>query len=98
MTQRPLTTVEANEVYDVLVKYAGASEAPYERKDFARHQTREVCPEYRFMGHLGFGGKFWRGHREIGYVNCYNEDESSGRIAKIAQTNVELSKIRMEIA
>lgn len=36
--------------------------------------------EYRFIGHLGFGGKFWRG-RHSWYITCYPEDVTPKRQA-----------------
>lgn len=72
----------ANGVYDVLVAHCGAREAS--REDFVYTHTREFCIEYRFMGSLGFGGKFWRNHSfrpdgtygEHWYVSNYREDET----------------------
>jgi hypothetical protein len=67
----PLTVEQANAVYDILVRYAGASE--HNRDDFVTIQTHQPCTEYRFMGSLGFGGKFWRNDGRW-YVSAYPED------------------------
>lgn len=73
MTDRrsALTTEQANAVYNALVQYAGASE--HARPDFVFHQTDRHCPEYRFMGSLGLGGKFWNANGRW-YVSAYPED------------------------
>jgi hypothetical protein len=73
MTARTgLTDEQANKVYDILVQHAGAQEDG--RWDFVFHQTRGHVTEYRFMGLLGFGGKFWRTHWPRWYVSAYPED------------------------
>lgn len=63
--------------YDLLVKHAGARSDPRERECFVWTFTQVEYPgtEYRFQGHLGFGGKFYRsgGHHHIA---CYREDET----------------------
>ena len=77
-----MSAESANDVYDVLVERAGASEDQYARHDFVYHQTQRWCDEFRFGGLLGFGGKFWRnyGTRPDGtrgerwYVSAYKED------------------------
>lgn len=73
MTHRgsPLTAEQANTVYDVLVQHAGAAESG--RADFVFHQTDRHCPEYRFVGSLGLGGKFWNANNRW-YVSAYPED------------------------
>lgn len=89
----PLDKETANEIYDILVVIAGASESW--RENFVYHQTNGVISEYRFPGRLGFGGKFWRnmGIREDGtwgerwYVNQYSEDETLESLDIIEITN-----------
>jgi len=50
--------------------------------------------EYRFMGHLGFGGKLWINSSSVPYVTCYMEDETAGRKALIAAANRELEQLK----
>lgn len=99
----PLTSEQANAIYDVLVAECGAHEGG--RSHFVYGETVEFVPEWRFIGSLGFGGKFWRafgrgfnGVRsewvERWYVNCYPEDETPERKAAIDRTNVLLENLR----
>ena len=60
-------------------------------------QRREHHYEFRFMGKLGFGGKFYRQH---GYrpdrwyrVDCYHEDVTPERTAMIDSANARLEII-----
>ena len=92
----------ANDIYDILVSICGANERM--REDFVFHQTDRWCDEYRFQGHLGFGGKFWRnqGFRpddswgEWWYVNCYPEDATKARDNKIELANALLWKLQQD--
>lgn len=70
-----LTTDEANAIWDVLVEHAGATE--HGREDFVFHQTDMRTDEYRFMGMLGFGGKFWN-YNGRWYVTAYPETVKFG--------------------
>ena len=96
MSDNTLTAEQAHAIYDVLVDFAGARESG--REDFVWTQTNRHCSEYRFMGNLGFGGKFWRntGRRgdgsygEVWYVNCYHEDETPERREMIDNINYKL--------
>lgn len=67
----PLTEAQANTVWDVLVECAGANE--WQRDEFVFTQTHGRCDEFRFIGFLGFGGKFWRSSGRW-YVTAYPED------------------------
>lgn len=84
------TKEQANRVYDVLVKYTGATEA--DRNDFVYHHTdaEHTCNEYRFCGHLGFGGKYWS---QSNNVTCYQEDMTNERRIIIEITDKKLEKI-----
>lgn len=79
-----------NRVFDLLVAIGGASESM--REDFVYHHARsdEPCDEYRFQGHLGFGGKY---RRKTNTVDCYSEDESAQRHEIIRRLNAELAKL-----
>lgn len=79
----------AERVYDLLVKHAGAVDSDTERDLFVLAQTGKHCTEWRFIGKLGFGGKFWRNAGHI-YVNCYVEDTTPDRQLIINHTNTAL--------
>lgn len=90
---KPLTEAEAAAVWDVLVEHADAS--PAMRDEFVLMHVNGRCDEFRFIGALGFGGKFWRHNWR---VTCYREDETAARLAIIAATNAALGELRMEQA
>jgi hypothetical protein len=73
-----VTEDQANAVWDVLVAHAGASDDPDSalgRRIFVLYMTGGHPPdEFRFIGRLGFGGKFWVGGRDGWYVTAYPED------------------------
>lgn len=80
----------ANKVYDILVNDGGANENM--RDSFIYHHSvlKEVCDEWRFMGFLGFGGKY-RSKRNT--VDCYTEDETFDRIELIKRINNKLAQL-----
>ena len=51
---------------------------------------RSPCTEWRFCGHLGFGGKY---RSETNKVDCYREDETPKRLAIIGELNDALAKL-----
>ena len=73
-----------NTVYDILVAICGAKESI--RDDFIYHHARssEPCDEFRFIGDLGQGGKYYRRENR---VSCYSEDENTVKRVKIDVTN-----------
>lgn len=87
---------DANAVYDILVTEAGAYEG--DRSDFVYHQTDTFHYEYRFMGGLGFGGKFRRqGYAgDKWYVDCYPENLNDTTREIIQRTNAALMTIPKE--
>lgn len=85
---------DPNAVYDVLVREAGAFGHPDDKASFvyahtAMRLTRHY--EYRFMGALGFGGKY---RSETNTVDCYPEDLTPERAEIITRTNAALAKAR----
>ena len=86
----------ATRVFDVLVEEGGAPE--HGREQFLFHYTRSDHPpvEYRFMGALGFGGKFWRANQHW-YITTYSEDETRERRAFIEQADKRLAVLRAEL-
>ena len=75
-----------NEVYDILVRHAGASDRPRNRDMFIWSQP---TPEFRFGGLLGFGGKFWVNNGKV-YISCYIENSDDEKRAIIEETNAAL--------
>lgn len=91
-----MTNEEAKAVYDVLVEECGATSIlndPYARNNFQSSVTQDGFTEYRFIGKLGFGGKFWDSHGKW-YVSCYPEDRTAERNTMIATANVRLEAMR----
>lgn len=86
-----------NAVYDILVEECQAFEDS--RDHFVYHQTNDKnlgdMREWRFSGSLGFGGKF-RKYPDRWYVDCYQEDETPERLAKIAKANARLETLHKE--
>jgi hypothetical protein len=83
-------------VYDILVLHAGAREK--DKHDFVYHHAEGKpyggsnygCSEYRFQGHLGFGGKYRSGSNMI---DCYREDENEKILNIIDITNKKLEEV-----
>ena len=96
---RPRTKELFERVYDVLVKYAGASETMRENFVVKAVEWSEDDPyrtrEFRFMGDLGMGGKVWLTPDSF-HVSAYNEDLHArwkNRKKIIVDTNAELKKL-----
>lgn len=63
-----------NMIYDILVKFGGAFEG--DRMTFVINHlsgNNYPCCEWRFQGHFGFGGKYYRQTNRVSY---YKEDET----------------------
>lgn len=84
-----MTPEQANAVYDILIRHAGANEAM--RGEFVLLMTNHRCDEFRFIGSLGFGGKFWRDRWQ---VTCYPEGLTPARAETIRVTNAALDGCR----
>lgn len=84
-----MTTEQANAIWDALVEHAGAAE--WQREEFVQLHVAGRCDEFRFMGSLGAGGKFWR---HTWTVDCYPEDLTPARQQSIAATNAALAELR----
>lgn len=54
-----------------------------------------ACHEFRFMGELGFGGKFRNNgnHNDTPHVDCYREDETPARLKMIEAANKRLARL-----
>lgn len=87
-----LTEAQAREAWAVLVAEAGASSDPNDEASFVHEFTGgKPGNEWRFIGTLGFGGKF-RFPRLT--VDCYPEDETPARRETINRTNTRLAALR----
>lgn len=83
----------ASEIYDILVQECGASE--HHREDFCMAQAEEPISEWRFMGALGFGGKFYRRTGDTKwYVDCYSEERTPAKRQMIETANERLEMFR----
>jgi hypothetical protein len=78
-----MTEQRLNRIYDLLVSIGGAVES-YRQQFILLHMETPSCREWRFMGHLGFGGKY---RSQTNKVDCYSEDETPERLAIIKQLN-----------
>lgn len=85
-----MNDIQADEVYDILVDIAGAPEGQREAFTFLIVSEGRRLEEWRFQGHLGFGGKFWQNTMT---VNCYREDETPERLNVIYATNYHLTQL-----
>ena len=94
----PMSYADANAVYDILVEHAGEVVDEYSRQRFVDAQMAYVEREYRFMGALGFGGKFRRRYDDVWFVACYPEDMNPHRQAVIDATNAALDAYRAKHA
>jgi hypothetical protein len=87
-----ITPEQAARAFDILVRHAGAR--PDERELFVRSVSDPFSPakEYRFCGHLGFGGKFYNSDNRNSrpHVSCYREHLDERTLAIIDETNARL--------
>ena len=85
---------QANEIYSILVAEGGASENMRQSFELEYTQVARPSREWRFSGHLGFGGKFRIGERDGKvryYVDCYPEDNNETRQQVIDGINSKLA-------
>lgn len=80
------------DVYDILISHAGAHVAYRDHFVSAALSDDRPMTEFRFQGHLGFGGKVWRYGGKL-YVTCYGEDKTPKREQVILDTNAALLAI-----
>lgn len=84
-----LTENQAIAVFNILVEHAGARADEQDQASFVLEFTKErPTSEYRFIGGLGFGGKF-RFPRLT--VDCYPEDETAALRGMVEKTNAALA-------
>lgn len=94
---RIITESQAKEARKILIEECGMYPEREDRCGFLYHVTRTdyPCQEYRFMGALGFGGKFRNnGNRNnTPYVDCYRENETPERLEMIDRANKRLAEL-----
>lgn len=101
MQGRNITLEQAREVRHILEEECGLTSV--DRCDRLvtsivvtdKTPAQGICTEYRFMGSLGFGGKFRNNgnHDNTPYVDCYQEDKNPTRLAMIARANKRLTEL-----
>jgi hypothetical protein len=84
------------DIYHILVERAGAPDGMFNYDTFIHSTTgsSEIL-EYRFIGHLGMGGKV-RVNSERWKVDCYEEDLNDLRRTIIANTNRDLAALKAQ--
>lgn len=86
----------AFDIWKVLVDRAGANDSQIDQDCFIHYAAgRDEVQEYRFMGHLGMGGKV-QIKPEAWKVWCYDEDMNDLRRTIIANTNYDLGELKRE--
>lgn len=80
----------ANKVYDILIEFGGATESYRSSFIHAHCKDEYPCQEWRFQGHLGFGGKY---RSERNKVDYYAEDQTDERDAIKNTVNTKLQAI-----
>lgn len=82
-----------NRIYDILEQH-GAD--PDRRFSFIHWFHEPDQREWRFIGTLGFGGKFIKDHGRY-FVTCYPEDRNAAREEAIEQMNKQLATVVPEV-
>lgn len=91
-----LTSQMVFDIWKVLVDRAGAPDSLVDEQTFIHYASgRDEVQEYRFMGHLGMGGKV-RINSKRWAVDCYPEDLNDLRRTLIANTNRDLAELKRE--
>lgn len=91
------TKEQAKEIYRVLVTEAGADGRDREEQSFVQAVIEPRFTEWRFMGKLGFGGKFKIGSNKW-YIDCYKEEMTPVAKTIIDKVNFILSNIKGQSA
>lgn len=94
MRSRPINLTEATMVLNILRHECGYKIDNHEVDNFLRN-IMEGCQEWRFMGALGFGGKFRNNgnNDNTPYVDCYPESRTPERDTMIAKANERLAQL-----
>jgi hypothetical protein len=90
-----ITELIASQIYDILVEECGAPQSL--REMFISYiTTASGMLEFRYQGHLGFGGKFYASNWARWRTDCYIENKDSVRAAMIDRANRRLFKLWMK--
>lgn len=101
MIYRDISKEQAGAVLQILKDECGYAGPAHEDESFVefvqvpRPRGQPPCAEYRFVGALGFGGKF-RNNGNWGntpYVDCYAEDVTPERSSMIERANKRLAEL-----
>ena len=96
MTRLHINESVGYQIWNILVKDGGAFDRD-NGDSFVRYavQKQDCTFEWRFQGHLGFGGKFWQNQNRW-YVNAYPEDVKKYPLMQtvIDQINAKLDALR----
>ena len=92
--------LDPNEIWETLVRCKAAVDTECARASFVGCWT-QGWGEWRFCGHLGFGGKLWREWRHDPdadwvphlSISCYSENRGPEVEKIIEQTNTALVKL-----
>lgn len=94
---RQISRDQAAAARQILVEECGLDQDPQNRDGFVRviSDPAQDCREWRFMGALGFGGKFRNNGNQNNtpHVSCYREHETPERLAMMEKANRRLSDL-----
>lgn len=95
--KRSIDKSYADAIWTILVEHCGARDTEEDRYDFVYWVAISTSPtnEYRFGGHLGFGGKFYNTIQKL-YVTTYPEDLTPEMEVIIANTDAALAALAEE--
>lgn len=97
MLHREISKEQAEQVAWILHQECGLGLRNAEQMIYSitTDEPEHICHEYRFMGALGFGGKFRNnGNKDnTPYVDFYPEDENPERVKMIENANKRLAEL-----
>ncbi len=96
MQYREITPQVAKSIFMVLKDECGYRGNIYDESAFiSAISGPDSCYEWRFIGALGFGGKFRNSGNldNTPYVDCYREDETPERLAMIEKANERIAAL-----
>ena len=101
MQFREINAEQAATVLQILKEECGYTADPYNGLGFIRAiitddpEREHVCHEYRFIGNIGSGTKFRNNgnNDNVPYVDCYPENETPDRVARMAAANKRLAEL-----
>ena len=91
-----ISELVANTIWSMLVEDCGARKDDIDRHEFVAYLMSEERGEWRFIGNLGFGGKFYFSPFEF-RIGCYKEDTTEEKTLLIEETNQKLEPIFQQV-